>query len=245
VTTKKSAGATRSLAAKRGMTTHLRSGNGSAPPRGTLNEARWDEILEVAADVFIEKGYKSTTVQEIATRAGLLNKGSLYYYIETKEDLLYELAYRAHAVALRSLEEDDQLARSDARTRLITFIERRLADLRHPNPRDLFFIEYEFRSLGPERLASVMAMRRQLHKVLRGILDQGIAEGAFDPRMNPSVVVNSVFLLLNTTHRWYKPTGPASIGELVEWYQTFILRGVGADGRPVEASRAHGTRKRY
>jgi TetR/AcrR family transcriptional regulator, cholesterol catabolism regulator len=238
VAAKKPAGPGKNQVPKRavakGVTNHSRSEDGSTPPRGTLNEARWDEILEAAADVFFEKGYKSTTIQEIATRAGLLNKGSLYYYIETKEDLLYELAHRAHADALRSLEEDEKLANSDARTRLSAFIERRLADIRHPNPRDLLFIETEFRSLSAARLASVMAVRHQFHDLLRGIMEQGIAEGTFDPNMDTSVVVNSVFLLLNTTHRWYKPTGSVSPRALVEWYKTFILRGVGAE---VDAAR--------
>lgn len=52
--------------------------DGTSAPRGTLNEARWDEILAAAADVFIEKGYEPATVREIAGKAGLLNQGSLY-----------------------------------------------------------------------------------------------------------------------------------------------------------------------
>ncbi|HSS10306.1 MAG TPA: hypothetical protein VLL25_10495, partial [Acidimicrobiales bacterium] len=107
----------------------------------------------------------------------------------------------------------------------------------HPNPRELFFIETEFRSLSQERLASVMTVRHQFHDLLRGILEQGIAEGTFDPNMDTSVVVNSVFLLLNTTHRWYKPTGSASPRALVDWYKTFILRGVGNDRPAAKATR--------
>jgi AcrR family transcriptional regulator len=201
--------------------------NGSAPPRGTLNEARFDEILEAAADVFFEKGYKTATIQEIATRAGLLNKGSLYYYIESKEDLLFALADRAHADAWRVHEEcQATLAESDARTRLCHFIELRLENLEQADPRR-FLIEEEFRQLSPERVALVMAQRHKFHELLGGILKQGIAEGIFDPNMDVSVVVNSMLLLLNTTHRWYRPSGRVGTRELIDWYKTFILRGVG------------------
>jgi AcrR family transcriptional regulator len=197
-----------------------------SPPRGTLNEARFDEILEAAADVFFEKGYKAATTQEIATRAGLLNKGSLYYYIECKEDLLFALADRAHADSWRDQEEDKILASSDARSRLNAFIERRLVSLSYTDRRQ-FLIEEQLRSLSSERLAWVMAQRRKFHDLLGEILRQGIAEGCFDPAMDVSVVVNSLLLLMNTTHRWYRPTGRVGTQDMVQWYKTFILRGLG------------------
>jgi AcrR family transcriptional regulator len=226
VPTKKSAGGAKKRAPRVEVPVDPPVVSTSAPPRGTLNEARFDEILEAAADVFFEKGYKAATTQEIATRAGLLNKGSLYYYIECKEDLLFALADRAHADSWRDQEEDTTLARSDARTRLNTFIERRLASLSKADRRQ-FLIEEELRSLSPQRLASVMAQRRKFHDLLGEILRQGMAEGRFDPAMDVSVVVNSLLLLVNTTHRWYRPTGRVGTHDMIEWYQTFILRGLG------------------
>ena len=54
------------------------------------NEARLQkrpEILKAAAKVFRIKGYHATRIQDIADALGM-QKGSLYYYISTKEDLL-------------------------------------------------------------------------------------------------------------------------------------------------------------
>ena len=45
------------------------------------------EILKAAARVFRLKGYHATRIQDIADALGM-QKGSLYYYISTKEDLL-------------------------------------------------------------------------------------------------------------------------------------------------------------
>ena len=53
----------------------------SKPPR-----RRQQEVIEAAARVFHEKGYESTSIQDIAEAVGIL-KGSLYYYIRSKEDL--------------------------------------------------------------------------------------------------------------------------------------------------------------
>jgi len=56
-------------------------------------EARRSQILQAALDVFSEKGYEKTTMDEIAERAEL-SKGILYYYFQNKEDLFYELIAR-------------------------------------------------------------------------------------------------------------------------------------------------------
>ena len=58
-------------------------------------EERWAQLLEVATQVFYEKGYDGASLQDIADRLGML-KGSLYYYIQSKEDLLFEVISEVH-----------------------------------------------------------------------------------------------------------------------------------------------------
>src|ERR1700733_12619467 len=53
------------------------------------------EVLEAGAEVFARKGYAAATVQDVADALGIL-KGSLYYYIKTKEDLLYSVMVEVH-----------------------------------------------------------------------------------------------------------------------------------------------------
>ena len=90
------------------------------PPRGTLNETRWEEVLAVSSKVFEEKGYRGATLQDIATRLGLL-KGSLYYYIQSKEDLLFEILRRAHQQGIDFVAEPPDLegARGGIRSRRV------------------------------------------------------------------------------------------------------------------------------
>ena len=68
-----------------------RRGGGERKPR----EERWSELIEVATDVFYAKGYDAASLQDIADRLGML-KGSLYYYIQSKEDLLYDVIKTVH-----------------------------------------------------------------------------------------------------------------------------------------------------
>ena len=75
----------------------------SAPPR-----RRREEVLETAARVFREKGYESTSIQDIADAVGIL-KGSLYYYMDSKEDLLYEILKGVHEEALENIKRVGEL----------------------------------------------------------------------------------------------------------------------------------------
>ena len=62
---------------------------------------RRHEILEIAAELFAERGYRATSIRDIAERAGLL-AGSLYYHIRSKEALFVEIHNKAlEAAAMR------------------------------------------------------------------------------------------------------------------------------------------------
>src|SRR3954462_13395772 len=65
-------------------------------------EERWAQLLEVATQVFYERGYDGASLQDIADRLGML-KGSLYYYIHTKEDLLFEVINAVYEEGLTSV----------------------------------------------------------------------------------------------------------------------------------------------
>jgi len=61
-----------------------------APKRERRKEARPGELLEAALDVFVEKGYAATRVDEVAARAGV-SKGTLFLYFPSKEELFKEV----------------------------------------------------------------------------------------------------------------------------------------------------------
>src|SRR5436190_22739324 len=66
------------------------------PGRSGLSEvksaahSRRDELLGIAADLFAERGFKNTTVRDIADAAGILS-GSLYHHFDSKEAMVDEL----------------------------------------------------------------------------------------------------------------------------------------------------------
>jgi AcrR family transcriptional regulator len=59
----------------------------AAPTRQRRKEARPQELLDAALDLFVEKGFAATRCEEVALRAGV-SKGTLYLYYPSKEELL-------------------------------------------------------------------------------------------------------------------------------------------------------------
>jgi AcrR family transcriptional regulator len=53
------------------------------------------EILDIALELFVERGYEATSLRAIAGRLGT-TKAALYYYFERKEDIFLELHLRLH-----------------------------------------------------------------------------------------------------------------------------------------------------
>jgi AcrR family transcriptional regulator len=193
--------------------------------RARNHEARWSDIIERAGSIFYQKGYEATSLQDIADAVGML-KGSIYYYITTKEDLLYELVNRAQDLFESTLEEDDETANSPAPVRLRAFIGRWMALTAREREWGLV-AEREFTRLRKGRLDQVIKRRDRFSEHVKGIIRQGIDEGAFDPETDESVAASAIFELMKTSHLWHRPSGPLTFAELGDWYATFAIRGLG------------------
>ncbi|CAN5679147.1 TetR/AcrR family transcriptional regulator [soil metagenome] len=74
------------------------------PARQRRKESRPGELLDAALDLFVEKGFANTRIEEVAARAGV-SKGTLYLYFPSKEELLK--AVIRHNLSLTIAEGDD------------------------------------------------------------------------------------------------------------------------------------------
>ena len=95
----------------------------SGRARRTLHPRRWAEIVDAAGEEFDERGYAAARIEDIAARVGLL-KGSLYYYIDSKEDLLFAIVDGDHDRGIAVIEESAALESADPPTRLGASVDR-------------------------------------------------------------------------------------------------------------------------
>jgi AcrR family transcriptional regulator len=188
-------------------------------------EQRWDEIIEAAAMVFYEKGYSGASLQDIASAVGLL-KGSIYYYIETKEDLLFELVMRAQEAWRSVLLETPELESASAPTRLREFILRWM-QLRERQREWGVVAEREFRRLSPAYLSKVIEGRNRFTAFVEGILRQGMESGDFDRSISLPTATNMVFELMHSAHLQRRPGTRLAIAEFADSYALLLIRGLG------------------
>jgi AcrR family transcriptional regulator len=83
------------------MKTETQTARNGARPSSKKRER---EILDAAAEIFHRQGYADTSVQDVADAVGIL-KGSLYYYIDSKEDLLFRVLVEVHEDSRGIVEE--------------------------------------------------------------------------------------------------------------------------------------------
>src|ERR1700739_1636802 len=70
-------------------------------------DAKREAILETAAHLFLEQGYRSTSLRELASLLKI-TKPALYYYFQNKEQILVE-CYRAGIASIEGLLEEAKL----------------------------------------------------------------------------------------------------------------------------------------
>jgi AcrR family transcriptional regulator len=184
--------------------------------------AREDQLLQIATRLFKEKGYPNTSMQDLADALGI-RKASLYYYIESKEELLRRLL--EHAFTLVGAQIDEIYA-----TNLPPLEKLRRALENHAvtimdNLNLVSVYMDEYRNLPPRRLKQVLAVRKHYEQTLMQILQEGIASGDFRP-VNVEMTVYGLLGMLNWTVQWFSPTGKLSSQEIASILVDLALYGV-------------------
>lgn len=154
-------------------------------------EARPDEVLDAALDLFIEKGFSQTRVEDIARRAGL-SKGAVYLYFPSKEAILEGLVRRAIVpIAAQALSFAEHYE-GDPRP-IITMVLKMVA-AKLNDPRLLAVPKLIFREvLGFPELA-VMYRREVLDKVIpviENLIRKGVDQGYLRP-VDPHLTIRSI-----------------------------------------------------
>jgi AcrR family transcriptional regulator len=175
-------------------------------------EERWAELIEVATQVFYEKGYDGASLQDIADRLGML-KGSLYYYIQSKEDLLFDVISTVHQDGMAALQARTEVV-GEPLDRLENAIVGHVEHLcRNLVPTAVFL--HELSALPVERRQEILGSEHAYQGVFRELInvaqDQGLVRPDVDPRLAALAILGST----NWVYRWYQSGGiftPEQIG---------------------------------
>ena len=193
----------------------------SRPPR-----RRRQEILEAAAGVFHAKGYKATSIQDIADAVGIL-KGSLYYYITSKEDLLFEILEDVHQQGLRNLERIEATPGTPLQ-RIRAFVTLHVSHNAENLVKMAVFF-HDFRSLSPERRKIIVAERDLYDQHLRALIAEAQKGGCVCPDLDPKLTSIEILGRMNWIYQWYQPGGSQTTAEVAETMADFVVSGLACD----------------
>jgi TetR/AcrR family transcriptional regulator, cholesterol catabolism regulator len=199
-----------------------------------LNEdfTRYDQklefILRTAARIFAEKGYHPTTMRDIS-RETRVSLAGLYYYCESKEELLFLIQDNCFGRVLARLEERLRET-SDPAERLRVVVENHLSFFA-ANMAEMKVLSHEADALAGELRERVSARKQQYTRRVRGILAglqarQGTTAGG--ARIDLTVATYALFGMMNWIYNWYDPAGALSVADLVENVTRLFLRGFDA-----------------
>jgi AcrR family transcriptional regulator len=189
--------------------------------------SRYDQklefILRIAARIFAEKGYHSTTMRDIS-RETQVSLAGLYHYCRSKEELLFLIQDNCFGRVLERLQERlQETIEPIEKLRLV--IENHLSFFA-ANMAEMKVLSHEADSLAGEMRAHVSGKKQQYTQLVRQILSeaqQARADGA--PKIDLTVATYALFGMMNWIYNWYDPLGKLSVSELVENITRLFLSG--------------------
>lgn len=148
-----------------------------------LVEQRRRQIVQGAVDLFVRKGFHKTTTREIARACGL-SIGTMYEYIQTKEDVLYLVCDHIHSELERRLTEAirEEDSGRESLKKAIAQLFRVMGEMSDY----VLLIYQETKSLPKETMKYVLQKEEEITGHFERILEKGIRDGTLS--LSPSSV---------------------------------------------------------
>jgi AcrR family transcriptional regulator len=188
---------------------------------GAKHEDKRTAILRTAAQLFAEKGYEATSLDNIAERLGM-HKATLYHYVDNKESILYQ------CLVLSFGNLDEVIGQMKDRSvpvldRLRQFV-RSLA-IAQNNDFGRCLVLVGERPLESAPGGEIRQFQRRLDKTVRDLVTEGIADGTIKP-CNPGMFSALLFGALNWVPRWWEQGGKLSIAEVADAFMDMLVDGI-------------------
>ncbi|MDN5342214.1 MAG: hypothetical protein PWP28_1089 [Oceanotoga sp.] len=144
--------------------------------RNKYPEKTIENILDVALELFIKKGYENTSIQEIVNNLDGLSKGAIYYHFKSKEDILNSVAekiYSSTNTIMMDIKNDSNLNGLEKLKKMFSI------SLKNPNQNKMF-------SVAPKLLNNPNILALQMKEIIENtapnyikpIIEEGIKDGS-------------------------------------------------------------------
>jgi AcrR family transcriptional regulator len=202
--------------------TPRRRGSASGPRLETRFDRRLAGILVHATNVFCDKGYAAASMRDLSRASGVSLSG-LYYYFESKEELLYLIQKHTFSTIVDRLRQRlDEVADPADRIRMfiLNHLEYFLA-----NQKAMKVLSHEDDVLKNGCGAEIAALKREYYRICVDLMDG--YKRARGLEFSSRTVVLSLFGMMNWIYTWYNPRVDADATELAREMGDIFLQGIG------------------
>lgn len=186
------------------------------------SEGKLQHILEHSANIFADRGYERASIRDLSRATGISLSG-LYYYFQSKQNLLYLIQLKTFTDILESL-QTRLLAVSNPERRLRIFIQNHL-EYFLSHPAEMKVLSHEEDALEKPYRNEIAAIKRRYYNLAREIFDDLRGERSASA-LNPRVAVLSLYGMMNWIYKWHNPKVDPDAGQLAENIATIFLHGV-------------------
>lgn len=188
------------------------------PARTRRNRAQ--DVIEAAIRVFHKKGYASASIQDVAEEVGVL-KGSLYHYIDSKEDLLARIFEDSAGHFEAMLAEAAKLDAPPVERLRFCARECSLWYLQNIERVGIYVKEWEH--LSGKGRKEVVRIRTDYEQSLTGLIADVKEAGEAAPDLDVNYATYFIFGALNGLPDWYRRRGPDSAEQIADAYAAMIV----------------------
>lgn len=169
-------------------------------------------IRAAALEAFSERGYRGTSLRDIARSVGI-EVGSLYNHINSKEELLFELVEVASLELIQELDEALSSAPTDPRERLLRLVEQTV--VYHGQNSSQSFVGFsEMRALTDEHLARAIELRGRMESIFKVVISECVRAGYLPPETPVSVTANMLIGMSTQVATWFHEGGTLSVEQV-------------------------------
>src|SRR5205823_5655681 len=163
--------------------------------------SRRDDLTRIAARLFAEKGYHGTSTSDLAAAMGV-KKGSLYAHIQSKADLLWEVARDGAEAFHAALDEVPDELPATERIRLALRAHLRVVS-RQLDVATVFVREWRY--LEGERREAFLAERRRYEERFRALFREGRELGGLRTDLDDATATLLALSAANWAYTWLRP----------------------------------------
>ncbi len=184
-------------------------------------ELKREVVVQAAARAFNLNGFHNTSLDDIARTLGV-TKPTIYYYVENKEQLLFE-CFLAGLEPIRQGITAVESSHAPGRERLNDVVRHYARAI--ASEFGWCMVRAEDQDLGPELRERIQSLKAEIDRGMRRLLAAGIEDGSIEP-CDPKMTAFAMAGALNWIAHWYRENEPMSADELAEAFVEVFARGL-------------------